>query len=88
MHFITGGPLQRGPGAIAPVALPLNPALAATLHTYTAIITSHSMHVQDVLYNARRCTATTWIYDSFDDCWFAKHCTTSVIWRPRDFQKL
>jgi len=43
MHFITGGPLQRGPGAIAPVALPLNPALAATLHTYTAIITSHTV---------------------------------------------
>jgi len=31
-----------------------------------------------------------WIYDSFDDFWFAKHCTISVFkmsW-PTDFQKL
>ena len=31
-----------------------------------------------------------WIYDSFDDCWFAKHCTISVfkMSRQTDFQKL
>ena len=30
------------------------------------------------------------IYDSFEDCWFAKHCTISVIEMSRqtDFQKL
>jgi len=31
-----------------------------------------------------------WIYDSFDDCWFAKHSSISVykMSRPMDFQNL
>jgi len=31
-----------------------------------------------------------WIYDAFDDRWFAKHCAISVfeMSRPTDFQKL
>jgi len=30
------------------------------------------------------------IYDSFEDCWFAKHCTISIfeMSRQSDFQKL
>jgi len=46
------------------------------------------MHVHDdVLYTARGCNT---FYDSFDDCWFAEHCSISVfkMSRPTDFQNV
>jgi len=49
---------------------------------------THNMHVHDdVLYTARGCNT---FYDSFDDCWFAKHCSISVfkMSRPTDFQNV
>ena len=65
--------------------------MVATFHTYGRLL-HHTQYARSrwFLYTARRCTTQLWIYDSFDDCWFAKHCTISVfkMSRPTDFQKL
>ena len=57
-----------------------------------AIITSPTVCTFKMMCCAMHAAALQqlWIYDSFDDCWFAKHCTISVfeMSRPTDFQKL
>jgi len=57
-----------------------------------AIITPHTVCTFKMMYCAIHAAALQQlrIYDSFDDCSFAKHCTISVfeMSRPTDFQKL
>jgi len=68
----------------------MRPQMTATFHTYGPLL-HHTQHAR-----SRWCTVqctplhcNNWIYGSFDDCWFAKHCTKSVfkISRPTGFQK-
>ena len=69
----------------------MRPQMTATFHTYGPLL-HHTQHAR-----SRWCTVqctplhcNNWIYGSFDDCWFAKHCTKSVfkISRPTGFQKV
>jgi len=57
-----------------------------------AITTSHTACMFKMMCSTMLAAALQqlWIYDLFDDCWFAKHCTISVfkMSRPTDFQKL
>jgi len=57
-----------------------------------AIITSHTVCTFKMMYCTLHAAALQqlWIYGTFEDCWFAKHCTISVfkMSRPTDFQKL
>jgi len=57
-----------------------------------AIITSHTVCTFKMMYCTMHAAALQQprIYDSCDDCWFAKHCTISVfkMSRPTDFQIL
>jgi len=56
-----------------------------------ATITSHTVCTFKMMYCTMHAAALQqlWIYDSFDDCWLAKHCSISVfeMSRPTDFQK-
>jgi len=54
-----------------------------------AIITSHTVCTFKMMYCTMHAAALQqlWIYDSFDDSWFAKHSSISVfkMSRPTDF---
>jgi len=57
-----------------------------------AIITSHTVCTFKMMHCTLHAAALQqlWIYGSFADCWFARHCVISVfkMSRPTDFQKL
>ena len=56
--------------------------MAATLHTYGWLL-HHAvgLYTFKMMYFKMHAAALQqfWIYDSFDDCWFATHCTISVF---------
>jgi len=70
----------------------IRPQMTATFHTYRRLL--HPTQYARSRWCVVQCTLlhcnNFWIYDSFDVCWFAKHCTISVfkMSRPTGFQKL
>jgi len=54
-------------------------AVAGNVPQLQAIITSHTVCTFKMMHCVLHAVATTSILDSFDDCWYAKHCTISVF---------
>jgi len=54
---------------------------AATFHNYGRLLhhTQHAVCTFKLMYYVLHAVPTTSILDSFDDCWYAKHCTISVF---------
>ena len=66
--------------------------MRATFHNYGRLLhhTQYAVCTFMMMYCILHAVPTTSIWGSFDDCWYAEHCTISVLKtsRPTDFQNL